>query len=263
MKIQITENIDLNCSEQYVLAIEVHPEQFSFFLYNPVKNSDYFYHCISNDKESDVFSHFQNIFFDNDFFTLPFKKVFVINYTQIFTFVPALLYEEKDKEEYLKFLFTENAGKILHQTIQNPEMVIVHGMPEKRYNFFQRSFADGRIIHYTAPLIAYFQEKGQSVNGNRMIINKRKEGIDIFCFSRDNFLLGNHFACSQLSDAVYYALFVWRQLKFNQLKDFIYILEDKGDLRERLEDYVRNVVPVKRQEAIPFEIPALSLWDTK
>ncbi|MDR0682844.1 MAG: DUF3822 family protein [Dysgonamonadaceae bacterium] len=261
MKIQIPENIDLNCSEQYILAIEVHSDQISFFLYNPVKNSDYFHYSISGDKKPDVFSYFQNIFFDNDFFTLPFKKIYIINYTQVFTFIPTLLYEEKDKEEYLKFLFTENAGRILHQTVQKPEMVIVYGMSENKYNFFQRSFADARIIHYTVPLITYFQEKGQLINGNRMIINKRKEGIDIFCFSRDNFLLGNHFTCSQLSDAVYYALFVWRQLKFNQLKDFIYILEEKGDLKNRLKDYVCNIVSIERQEAVPFEITALSLCE--
>jgi hypothetical protein len=258
MKIQLPKNINLNCSEQYVLAIEVHPELCSFFLYNPAENSDCFYYRISNDKKPDAFSCFQNVFFDNDFFTLPFKKVFVINYTQAFTFVPALLFEEKDKEEYIKFSFTENTGKVLHQAIQKPDMVVVHEMPDNKYDFFQRSFVNGRIIHYTVPLIAYFQKKGQLVNGNRMIINKREEGIDIFCFSRDNFLLGNHFICSQLPDAVYYVLFIWRQLKFNQLKDFIYIFEDKNDLKEQLKDYVRNVVPIEKQEATPFKITALS-----
>jgi hypothetical protein len=245
MKIQIPENISLNCSEQYVLVIEAFPERFSFSLYHPEEESDAFHYHIPGDKKPDAFSCFQDFFFDNEFFTLPFKKTIVINYAQAFTFVPALLFEEKDKEEYMKFSFTENTGKILYQTIQHPDMVIIHEMPENRYEFFQRSFAGSRIVHYTAPIIAHFQENEQPVNGNRMVINRRKEGIDVFCFSRDNLLLSNHFACSQLPDAAYYALFVWRQLKFNQFKDFIYIMEDNDGLTERLKEYVRNIVPFK------------------
>jgi hypothetical protein len=245
MKIQLPENIDLNCPEEYVLAIEACPERFSFFLYHPAEAAEVFRYRIPDDKKPDAFSCFQDSFFDNEFFTLPFNNVFIINYSQAFTFVPALLFEEKDREEYMKFLFTENAGKILHQAIRHPDMVIIHEMPENRYEFFRRSFAGSRIVHYTAPIIAHFQENEPPENGNRMVINRREEGIDIFCFSRNSFLLSNHFACSQLPDAVYYVLFVWRQLKFNQLKDFIYLMEDNGDLTERLKEYIRNVVPFK------------------
>jgi hypothetical protein len=262
MKIQIPENINLNnCSEQFILIIKIHPERFSFFLYNPVEKPAYFYYRIPKNKPSDAFSCFRDVFFDNEFFTLPFKKVFILNYTPAFTYVPALLFEEKDKEEYMRFLFSENTGKILCQTIQKPDMVVIHEMPEEIYEFFQRSFVDGRIIHHTAPLIAYFQNKGQLVNGNRMIINKQDKGMDILCFSRDTLLLSNHFTCSQLSDEVYYALFIWRQLKFSQLKDFIYVMENETGLVERLKNYVRNVVPVDWIEAVPFEITALTLCE--
>ncbi|MDR0413360.1 MAG: DUF3822 family protein [Dysgonamonadaceae bacterium] len=261
MKIQLPENIRLNRPEQSVLSVEVYPERFSLLLYNPEVAADYFYYPIPADHAADAFSQFQEVFFDNEFFALPFRNVFIINYETTFTFVPDLLFEEKDRDEYLRFLFTENTGRTLSNRLPKSDLAVVHTMPEERYVFFQRSFPGCRMLHYTAPVITHFQENNDLVNGNRMIIHNRKEGIDVFCFSRDHFLFANHFPCSQPEDAVYYALFVWRQLKFNQLKDYLYIMDTGDELAERLSDYVRKVAPALLNRAVPFETTALSLCE--
>jgi hypothetical protein len=257
MELQISENINLNCPEQYILTIEIHPEQFLFSLCNPVKDAEYFYYRIPKEKQSDAFSCFRDVFFDNDFFTLPFKKVFLINYTPVFTYVPTILFEEKDKSEYMDFLFTSITGKILCQTLSNPDITILHEMTEEVYEFFLRTFVDSQIVHYTAPLITYFQDKEEKTNSNRLIVNRQEQGVDILCFSGDNFLLCNHFICSQIEDAVYYSLFIWKQLKFDQLNDFIYIVGDEKELADQLGMYVHNIIPVE----ITSEMTVLALCE--
>jgi len=268
MKIQISKSIDLNRSEQYVLIIDVHTERFSFFLYNPENQTERFFHRYLVDKRSTALSQFKKIFFDHDFLTCPFRKILILNRTPVFTYVPNGLFEEKNKEAYMQFLFTNVEGKILHQTLLRPEITILHTLPEDFYGFLQRSFPDASIVHHTAATIAWCQDRCPVVDGNRMIIYRQPEGMDVLCFSRQQLLLSNHFRCKSMDDVIYYALFVFKQQKFSQLNDFIYLAGAETGLLELLNKYVQNVVPVERKDIMldkfasireaPFEIVALS-----
>ena len=257
MKTQISEHIDLTHPELYRLVIETHPEQFSFYIYPLTGNSEGFFYRIPKRNQSDGFACFTDFFFENSFLTLSFNQVQILNYTPVFTSVPAILFDEKDKNEYMKFLFVENTGKILSHTIQKAEMILLHEMPEETYRFFQRSFGSVHVFHHTAPLIASFYDKGDFVDGNRMIINRKKQGLDILCFSHDRLLMCNHFQCSDVNEAFYYVLFIWKQLKFNQQKDYISIAEENSDLSDLLKQYIRRVNPVEFASEVPLEMAAL------
>jgi len=273
MKINFPENINLAHPERYILTIYIHPEKFSFSLYNPVDDGSYFYYEIENG-QTDAFSAFKEMLFENEWFSLPFRRVYIINNTSAFTYIPTLIYRDKDKKDYMKFLFSENNGRILSHSLQIAEVTILHQLPENIYEFFQRSFVNAEFIHHTASLIAYFQERSKTVNANKMIVNKNGNGLDILCFSRGKFLLGNHFTCNRPEDALYYILFTWKQLDFNQQEDFIYLAGDissKKELLEKLKLYIHNIIPVNivpeehfdriDTNAIPFELAALSLCE--
>ena len=268
MKIPISENIDLSRPEQYVFILEVHAERFSFFLYNPDNPIERFYYRLPLSKRSDAFSQFQEIFFDHKFFDFSFRKKLILNHTPVFTYIPNLLFEEENKEAYMHFLFMPASGKILHQTLLKPEITILHIIPENLYGFLHRSFPDVSIVHHTSATIAWCQERCPLVDGNRMIIYRQPDGIDVLCFSRQQLLLSNHFHCESIDDAVYYALFVFKQLKFSQLKDYAYLAGGENILKERLKYYIQNVVSLEGEDIgydegsnireAPFEILALA-----
>jgi hypothetical protein len=246
MPIQLPEHIDVDHWERYILTVRIHPEQFSFDLYDPSDAASRFLYTIGCDKPATAFASFRELFFDNDFFNAPFREVQIINYTPVFTYIPSLIFEEKDKETYLDFLFTERKGKVLFHSIPRQEMTVLHEMPEEVYEFFQRSFVRAQIVHHTAPLVDYFREKDRTVPGNRLIVNLQGSGMDLCCFSRETLLLVNHFRCSGIEDAVYYILFVWKQLKFDRLCDFVHIVESPSStlLAEALQPYLRQVLAV-------------------
>ncbi|MDR3341075.1 MAG: DUF3822 family protein [Candidatus Symbiothrix sp.] len=274
MKINLPESIDLRHPEQYIFTIYFRPEWFSFSLYNPVEDDSFFYREIEKGKYADAFSHFKELIFENDFFTFSFKKIQVMNHTAVFTYIPSLIFEEKYKQNFVKFLFSESVGKTLHHTLSTAGITILHQMPEEIYNFFHRTFVNPEIIHHSAPLIAYFQGKSKRTNAKQMIVNRNKRGMDILCFANGTFLLGNHFKYDNLPDAVYYILFVWKQLKFNQLNDILYLAGDpvsKKELQEKTSLYIHNILPVNilpeahfdpiDMRNIPFELAALPLCE--
>jgi hypothetical protein len=273
MKIRFPQNIALSNPERYFLTIYIHPDRFSFSIDNPSDAGSFFYHEVMEGKNADAFSNFREFFFENDFFTFAFGKIRVMNNTSVFTYVPSVIYEEKYKNDFMKFLFAENTGKILSHTVRN-EITVLHQIPEETYNFFSRSFINPEFIHHSAPMIAYFLEKSKLSPTKQMLVNKNGNGLDILCFSKGTFLLGNHFPCEHLQDAVYYTLFIWKQLKFNQLKDSLHIVGDavsKGELSNLLGTYICHVIPFDLAsethfeqidtENIPFELIALKLCE--
>ena len=268
MKIQISKNVDLNRPEQYVFVLELYTEYFSFFLYNPDNPIECFYYRFPVDKRSDTLSQFREAFFDHAFFSYPFRKILILNRTPVFTYIPNRLFEEESKEACMQFLFTNVSGKILHQTLLKPEMTILHTMPEDLYGFLHRSFPEASIVHHTAAAIAWCQGKYTLTDGNRMIVYRQPDGMDVLCFSRQQLLLSNYFRCTSTDDAVYYALHVFKQLKFSQLKDFVYLAGVERLLQERLKYYIQNVVPLQvenigydeqsNMQDVPFEIAVLA-----
>ena len=248
MAIQLPENIDLNRSGQYILVLEVQTEAFSFFLYNPDHPTEHFFYRFPVDKRFDAFSQFQEAFFDQALFTHSFRKIFILNRTPQFTYIPNILFKEENKQAYMQFLFTSINGRILHQTLSKPEMTVLHTLPEDVYGFLRRSFPEAPIVHYTAAAIAWCQEKEQWTDGNRMVIYRQPDGVNILCFSRQQLLLCNHFPCQSPEDAVYYAIYTYKQLNFSQLTDFIYLVQAEGELQEKLSKYIQNVIPVQWEE---------------
>jgi hypothetical protein len=256
MKIQIPENIHLNDLEHAVLTFRVHPEQIAFALYDRHDPAVFFYHSVEGNKHASAFAAFQDIFFENDFFSLPFKEVRLINHTSTFTYIPSLIFEDKDKETYMRFLFTETTDKILSHSIRNQGITVIHTLPENVYDFFHRSFSGMKIVHHTAPLITYFQKKNRTVDGNRLIVLLQGSGMDILCFSRETLLLANYFHWKEIQDVVYYILFTWKQLKFDQLHDFAYVAgadESKQTLIGILTEYFQQVLPVDIASEAHFE----------
>ena len=72
----------------------------------------------------------------------------------------------------------------------------------------------------------------------------RKDTIDIYCFERGHLLLANSFSCTHTEDSIYYLLYVWKQMEFNQERDELHltgILSDKEILMNELKKFILQV----------------------
>jgi len=273
MKIEIPKHIDLSHPERYILTFAIEKEKIGFSIYSPIENGSFFYYAPKKFPTANLLSGFQEMLFDNEFLTLPFRKVYALNRTEAFTFVPSILFKEEDIPSYMDFLFDKNE-KVLHHALPFYDFTTLHSIDKELYGFLQRSYVTLTFIHHSAPILSYIKLRLKTVNANKMLINVTDEGIDMFCFSRDTFVLGNHFSCKEESDAVYYILYTWKQLSFDQTKDFFYItghLERRKNIMEALKDYVHHIIPLNIiPEAhfeqievgnVPFELTSLTLCE--
>jgi len=271
MQINFPEDRNIEHPDRSILAIYTGTEHFSLSVYNPEESGSYFYKELPIENQADAFSAFKEIFFNNDFFSLPFGKVWIMHRTPVFTFIPNSIYKDKTQEDFMDFLFSERQGIIMNHIVSYTGISVIWQTPETIHNFFIRSFTNPEFIHYSAPVIAYFSDKVKKVNFSRMVVILQEKGLDIFCFSERNFLMGNYFPCNNISDALYYILFTWKQLQFNQLYDYLHITGNasfREELITQLTPYLRNiynlsVFPEIHFEGvdtgkIPFELAAIS-----
>lgn len=272
MKIDIPYNINLKMPERYILTIYVHPEKFSFSLHCPENPESYFFYKIDSLGDTDAFSVFKDLFFENDFFTYSFKKTCILIFSPLFTYIPNEIYSDKYKEDFIKFIFSEKEERFLDYSISSPKISVLYPISEDIHNFFIRSFNEPVFIHYSLPIIAYFYSRDPKHKRRKMIINAHEKGIDIFCFSQKSFLLGNHFPCEKFEDAIYYILYTWKQLKLDRLSDSLYVTGEHNqneELLKKLRLHIQHVrhepIPVEYQfenidtKYIPFELALFTL----
>ena len=274
MKTIFPEELNIKNPNRSILTIYTGEEHFSLSLYNPEEQGSFLYKELSDEDQTDAFAVFKEVFFDNPFFSLPFRKVWIMNRTPNFLFIPDAINKEKTQDDFLHFLFPERQGTTLNHSISHTGINVLYQLPEAIHHFMLRSFAAPEFIHYSTPLITYFLKKSRNSNVRQMIVNLRKKGLDIFCFSEGTFILGNYFPCKSLSDMVYFILFTWKQLQWDQLNDRLLISGNTGfkdELTEKLAFYIQEVHPLTipsenhfegiDTNQIPFELATLSLCE--
>ena len=98
-------------------------------------------------------------------------------------------------------------------------------------------YPEARFYSQSTSFIDYFSAKSRLGNSKKMYVSVRKDGIDIYCFERGHLLLANSFECTHTEDRIYYLLYVWKQLEFNQERDELHltgILPEKDVLMSEL-----------------------------
>ena len=239
-----------------------------------MEDGTFFYQPIPVGKDIGPLMCFQQFFFENAWLSLPYRQVKVINHTCYFTFVPSLIYEEQDKQQYLDFIFSEYEGKILTQSLHQPDLTLQHVLPQAAYDFFQRSFVKVEYQHHLAPQITYCWNKNSTNNTNKVFANIQSDSLDVLVFSHNQFLLGNSINIQGGDEYLYYLLLIWKQFEFDQSRDFLYIAGGESDLHlsrvRRLQKFINNVAPLNlipegyllhAISSMPFDMASLVLCE--
>ena len=117
-------------------------------------------------------------------------------------------------------------------------------MDRSAYLFLKEQYPEARFYSQASPLNEYFSTKSRLGNSKKMYVSLRKNAMDLFCYERGHLLLANSFECGQTADRIYYLLYIWKQLGFDQERDELHltgILADKENLVTELRKFILQV----------------------
>ncbi len=237
--------IDFTKSKQYTLSIRLSTDGFSFSIYNPIHDDSLSIIEKEIDPSLSLTANLKTVFHESEFLNHPYKRVNIMIADKRFTIVPLELFEEEQAE----LLFYHNHQKreneaVHHNILQKNNVVIVFGIDKSAYTFLKEQYPEAHFYSQSTPLIDYFSVKSRLGNSKKMYASIRREGIDIYCFEKGRLLLANSFECTQTEDRIYYLLYVWKQLEFDQKRDELHLtgaLPDKEVLMNELKKFILQV----------------------
>ncbi|MDE6347624.1 MAG: DUF3822 family protein [Bacteroides sp.] len=237
--------MDFNQSEQYTLSIRLCTDGFSFSVFNPLGNGEFSFYDRAVDESLSLTANLKQTFRELEWSQYTFRRVNVLMTNNRFTFVPLEFFEDEQAE----IIFYHNHPKRENETVQynilpKSNIVVLFGMDRSACTFLREQYPDVRFYSQTSPFIDYFAAKSHLGNSRKMYAHLRKDAVDLYGYERGRLLMANSFSCRTTPDRIYYLLYVWQQLGFEQEHDELHLagdLHDKELLLPELRKFIRQV----------------------
>lgn len=268
--------IDFSKSEQYTLSIRLSTDGFSFSIYNPILDHSINYLHYPVNADLPIAVNVKEMLSESDVFHHTYKKVNVLLVNKRFTLIPFELFEDEEGESFFYYNHPKQENEvILYNILRKGNIAIAFGMDKSVYQQLDRQYPDARFYSQASPLIEHFAGKCRLGNSKKMYAHLSPNSLDLFCYDRGRLLLANSFSCQQNEDRIYYLLYIWKQLGYNQERDELHlvgIIDDKEALIQKLKTFLKQVFIINPKaefshpaltkiEDIPFDLQTLLLCE--
>ena len=239
------ETIDFSKSEQYTLSIRLSADGFSFSVFNPLGEGELSFFDRKVEESLSLTANLKQTFREIEWLKHPYRRVNILMADKRFTLVPLEFFEDEQTETL--FIITTRSGKtkLCNTTFcEKNNAVVLFSMDKSARSFLCEQYPDVRFYSQASSFIEHFSSKSRLGNSRKMYVHLRKDAADLYCYDRNHLLLANSFECKQTADRIYYLLYIWKQLGFEQERDEMHLtgeLSDKEALLSELRKFIRQV----------------------
>lgn len=162
--------------------------------------------------------------------------------------------EYMDSEDYdVETVYSQTfIGHTHEEKISNvlPDIncVAIFGINKDMKMVVEDHFEDVRIQNVMQPVWSHLYKKSQLVTQRRKLYGYfHDRQIDIFSFQQRRFRFSNTFDAAHAHDALYFLLFVWKQLAFDNEEDELHIVGETEHMQwllTKLRTYLRRVYTI-------------------
>lgn len=233
-------------NQQDTITIRVGNNTLAFSI--PDSEGNHSWHKYAVRSGMSIAANLRMAFKEEEFLSRPFKKAILCVSTPI-VLIPAEEYNntpDLDVEEMYASVITGRKGErkvvnevegldvmALFPVNTDLEMVVGDHYPNVEvHNVMEAVWSNTYDKHYKSngprKMFAFFHDKT----------------VDIFAFEQRRLHFANNFDAAHAHDALYYMLFVWKQLGMNKNEDEIYVAGEMPHeewLMGRLENYIANI----------------------
>lgn len=266
----IPEYIDLGQSEKYVLSIRISDNGLMFSISDPQNGKNYCLRETSFSAGSDLLANVQRIIFDLNFLTQPFKQTNVVFVSSEYDFVPTEFLVSKKKQQLYDLIHSDKSDYLLTGNTDQ-EYSNIYSIHEGLHSFLLRNLYDPHLYHSSELMVDLLRDKGNTISlVSKMFVYFHDNMMDVICFKNSKFIHCLTYENEPAPNQLYFILKLWEQCKFDQMKDFLYIIgEPDEQVRLDLYEYIKNVEPMSAPSEVfmwnedaqkaPLDLLSLSL----
>lgn len=159
--------------------------------------------------------------------------------------VPREEYQESDNETLYSHSFPYTEGSVvMANPLPNLNCMALFAVNKDLKLVVDDHFRDVRFTTLMRPVWSYLHRRGAFGERRKLFAHFHDGKMEVFAFERNRFLFNNSFNTRNAKDAIYFILFVWKQLALDQQRDELYIsgeIPEGDDLMQPLKKYVAKV----------------------
>lgn len=186
--------------------------------------------------------------------------------------MPAEAFTATAAQASYRHAFAEGASRVvMHTELPSLGAVAVFAVSHDLNVVARDNIADVTFMPVMAPVWNNLYHSSFSGQRQKLYAYFHDGKADIFAFLRGRFRFSNAFDVNNSRDSVYFLLYVWRQLGFDQRRDELHIVGDVPQMQETLDmlrRYVGNTYvinpsadfnrsPVTRIQGMPYDLMTL------
>lgn len=255
------------------LVIRISRQSLSFAAVQPGTETTFLFEPYTVKSGISMAANLREAFRNVDLLARQWDRVMVVVDTEILL-IPLDEYQQEDQEILYHHAFTHHQGdKIFSTVLPSLNAVMLYNLNKDIQQVIEDHFPDVRYTHVCASVWQHFHRRSFTGSNRKLFGYFHDKQIDIFSFAQNRFRFYNRYDTNNPQDAVYFLLYVWKQLGMDQHKDELYLcgnLPEESTLVENLQKYLRkaytvnpsaefNRAPLTQVKGLPYDMITLFL----
>ena len=233
------------CSEQNTLSIRLSTDGFSFSILDPLAEEKLTFFSHEVDPGVSLSANLLAAFREDERLQQTYRRVNVLVGGGRFTLLPLESFEDELAESVFHYNLTPKANEdVRYNVLQRNNVVVVFGVDHTAAAVITDRYPEAHFFAQSSPLIDFFAVKSRMGNCRKLYAFFSRDCMNVYAYDRGRLLMGNAYACDNTDDRVYFLLYAWKQLGFEQERDELCLsglVLDKDRLLGVLRRYVRQV----------------------
>ena len=186
--------------------------------------------------------------------------------------VPVELFDEKDIEVWYSHSFPHHDhDQVCYNVLPDLNAVAVFSVNKDLRLVIDEHFQDVRLIAAISRVWRHLHQRSYTGSRNKLYGYFHEKRLEIFSFHQNRFKFSNSFDIKHGHDALYFLLYVWKQLQLQPLYDELHIVGDIPEeqwLLAELHKYQQkayvinptadfNRAPVTNIKGMPYDLQTL------
>ncbi len=164
------ENIDFTKSSQYTLSIRLSTDGFSFSVYNPLEECDFYFQTFAVNTQQSMAANVKAFLAQTTELKYTYRQINILIHTARYTSVPLELFED----EQMETIFYQNFRKqnneiILCNVLGKSNLVILFTIDKLTHLFLSEQFPNARFFSTISPQIEYLTNRSKLGNRQEII----------------------------------------------------------------------------------------------
>ncbi|MCQ2258614.1 MAG: DUF3822 family protein [Bacteroidaceae bacterium] len=243
------------------LSIRVCSNGLSFCSYAPGREEPFSYKVYDVNHTISLAANLKEALVNDEMLTAEYQRVNVLVTTPNFTTVPVAAFDKEDVGMYYSLAFPkDNPSRVSYNVLRRAGIAIIFGLDRSIYQLILDDFPRARFYASVSTLIEFFSERSLIGPGKKMFVYIHEKEVAVYAFDQGRMLFVNNFTVVGVNDIQFFVLNVWKELGFDQVEDYLFVVGDDDkrcvDLSDKIRYFLQNVSVIDRSEDFKEKLTA-------